>query len=230
MPSWSAAALAILFVVAPCCFWLWTVLRHDHHEREPWALVVLATALGALSTLGVLALRPWLEEAWSPLDEWRDAFGVTALGEEVFKLLALLPLLLSREVDEPLDGAVYGAAVGIGFAGAENVFFAREEGGAFLLLQRAFTATLLHTACTGSLGLAWAEAKLRRPFGLATLLWLGVSLVLAVGVHGCYDRFLTSDRAHSVIALLGVLPAALVLLSVKLRWAKRRSTEFHPAR
>jgi RsiW-degrading membrane proteinase PrsW (M82 family) len=222
-------ALIVLLAVAPCLFWLWTVVRHDDHEREPWGLVVLALLLGAASAFGVLWTRPLLEGLFAPLSLAVDAFVVTAANEELWKLMVLAPVLLCNEVDEPLDGAVYGAAVGLGFAGCENVFFGARGGGAELLLQRAFTATLIHAACTGCLGLAWAEGKLRR-FGVGTVAWLVFGLVVAIGLHGMYDVFLTGDRAQAMVALLGVLPVAIVLLAVKVRWARRRSEQFHPGR
>ena len=222
-----STALAILVAVVPCVFWLWTVCRHDDHEREPWGLVVLALALGAAAPFGVLWLRPTLVDWFAPVSPAVDAFVVTALAEELWKLAALLPLLLWREADEPLDGAVYGAAVGLGFAGCENVFFVGATADAWLALQRAFTATLLHAACTGCLGLAWAEGKLRR-FGGGSLAWLAFGLVVAVGLHGLYDLYLTGDRVQALVALLGVLPGGLALLTVKIRWARRRSERFHP--
>lgn len=222
-------AFAIGVGVVPCFLWLWTVLRHDDHEREPWGLVVLAVALGAAATFGVVWLRPLLEARFAPASPALDAFVITALGEEAWKLLALLPLLLHREADEPLDGGVYGAAVGLGFAGAENVFFAQQGGDAWLALQRSFTATLMHAACTGCLGIAWAEGKLRR-FGAGAVAWLAFGLGVAVGLHGLYDLLLTGDRMQALLSLLGVLPAALLLLTIKVRWARRRSAEFHPRR
>ena len=221
------AVLGIVLAVAPCLFWLWAVVRHDDHEAEPWSLVVLALLLGAVSTQGVLWLQPFWHGLWLPGSAVVEAFVATAFAEELWKLLLLLPLLLHHEVDEPLDGAVYGAAVGLGFAALENVLYVERSGDAMLALQRAFTATLLHAACTACLGVAFAEGKLRR-CGLRTPLWMAFGLVVAVGLHGLYDLFLTGDRATALVSLLGVLPAALVLLTVKMRWARRRSTEFHP--
>lgn len=220
--------LAVALAIAPPLFWLWSVLRHDDHEREPWGLVTLAVLLGACSPLGVLWLRPLLEHCFEPVSLWLDAFVVTACHEELWKLLALLPLLLLREVDEPLDGGVYGAAVGLGFAACENVFFVHANADAVLALQRGFTATLLHATCSGCLGIALATAKLRRPRGPASWLWPVLGFASVVLLHGCYDLYLTGERPQVWVSLLGVLPAALVLWTVKLRWARRRSPEFHP--
>lgn len=220
-------AVAVALAALPSLFWLWAIVRHDDHEREPWHLVALALATGAVATAGVLWLRPALEGWLAPMSPAFDAFVVTALAEEAWKLAALLPLLCLRELDEPLDGIVYGAAVGLGFATVENVFYAQLTGDVGVLLQRASTATLLHAACSACLGLCCAEGKLRR-LGLGTGLWLLLGLTIAVGAHGCYDLFLSGSDAQAYVSLLLVLPTALGLLAVKVRWARSRSHQFHP--
>jgi RsiW-degrading membrane proteinase PrsW (M82 family) len=220
-------ALAVLLALLPSLFWLWTIVRHDDHEREPWPMVAAAFVAGGAATFGVLWTRPWLEAGCAPLTPALDAFVVTALAEEAWKALAFLPFLLARETDEPLDGAVYGAAVGLGFATLENVFFTHATGDWLLLLQRASTATLLHAAASGCLGLACAEGKLRR-FGFGTVAWFALGFAIAIGAHGCYDLWLVGDTAQAFVSLLVVLPAALLLLTVKVRWARSRSAEFHP--
>ncbi|MCB9877363.1 MAG: PrsW family intramembrane metalloprotease [Planctomycetes bacterium] len=223
--------LAVLLAVAPCLFWLDAVLRHDDHEREPWSLVALAVLLGAAAPWLVLWLRPWLE-AWAGSAAGArgaalDAFVVTALLEELCKLVALLPLLRHRECDEPIDGVVYGSAVGLGFAACENVLFCGPTGDVALALQRVFTATLLHTVCTGLLGGAFAVAKLDAR-GVRRGLWVVGGFCVAVALHGGYDLLLAGEQPNVMLALLGVLPVGLGLLFVKLRWARSRSPHFHP--
>lgn len=227
MPFW----LEIVCAVGPCFVWMWLIHRHDDHEHEPWWLVFCAMALGALSTAGVLWTWNLLDSCFTPDDPWwrefENAFFVTALGEEGWKLLALLPLLFHAELDEPLDGAVYGAAVGLGFAGAENVIYSQNGGDAMLMLQRAFTATLVHAACTGCLGFCWAMGKFHR-LGRGRVFWSMLGLIVAVPLHGFYDFYLDGDRGNMLISLLVVLPAALCLLGYKVRWARSRSHHYHP--
>lgn len=219
--------LAIAFGFGPSLLWLWLVHRHDDHEREPWSHIVAALALGALSVLGVLWSRPWLCDLLEPCSASVDAFVLTALNEELWKIAALFPLLFCAELDEPLDGAVYGAACGLGFAGVENVLYAGLGGDVALLIQRAFTATLLHAACSGSLGFALAMVKLH-PERRRHLLWPFGGLLLAVALHGLYDLFLDGDRARAQVSLIIVLPTALYLLALKIRWARSRSPQYHP--
>ena len=219
--------LAFLLVLATSLFWLWLIARHDDHEREPWPLLLLAGALGALAAGGVLWARPMLENWLAPLSPLLEVFVVTALAEEAWKLLAFLPLLCLRELDEPLDGAVYGVTVGLGFATVENLHFASAHADFVALLQRTSTASLVHLAASGCAGLCLAEAKLRR-FGLGTFGWIRLGIGVAVGAHGCYDLFLGGDRAQALLSLLVVLPVMAGLLAMKVHWARSRSRDFHP--
>jgi RsiW-degrading membrane proteinase PrsW (M82 family) len=117
--------------------------------------------------------------------------------------------------------------VGLGFATVENVVYAQQTGNAACLFQRAATATLLHAAATGCLGVSCAEGKLRR-FGFGTGVWLVAGLTIAIGGHGLYDLFLCGEDAQVFVSLLLVLPAAIFLLAAKVHWARSRSHHFHP--
>ncbi|MBM4063377.1 MAG: PrsW family intramembrane metalloprotease [Planctomycetes bacterium] len=223
MSLWQAVGLG----AGPSLAWLWLLWRRDDHEAEPWPLVALAALLGALATAGVLWTRPLLETWLVPCSPAVDAFLLTACNEEAWKLAALLPILACREVDEPLDGAIYGAAAGLGFASLENVLFARGGADAVLLLQRGFTATLLHAASSGCLGFCWAEGKLRR-WGRGRVPWLAAGLPVGVLLHGTYDVFLLGEQPRLLVSLLVVLPGGLALLALKMRWGRARSHLFHP--
>ena len=225
-----ASTIALGF--APGLFWLWYFRRKDDFEPEPPRLVVAAFLLGCLTPFAVLALRPDFEDLL-PKEIGRhrdliDAFLVTALLEESIKLLAfvLVAVLLHDELDEPLDGIIYGIAVALGFASVENVLYLQRHPEATLVLYRAFTATLCHVACSGCLCFLFVLSRFVRWRG-RSLLALG-GLVLAVGVHGTYDYFLFAEPRYSKLALLFVLPLVLLLLGLKIRWARKRSPDFHP--
>lgn len=214
---------------APSLLWIWLVHRQDDHEREPQLLVGLAMVLGGLAALAVLIVRPWLQTMWTP-DVLLDAFVLTSLGEESWKLLAFLPLLCHRELDEPLDGVVYGAAVALGFAGVENALYATWTDSLSIVVQRAFTSTLLHAGCTGAVGYALAGWKLdlRRPrHWRSAFMRLGL-LLAAVLLHGAYDWFLLVEQPSVPMALLVVLPVTLALFAAVVRWGRSESATYHP--
>ncbi len=218
--------LALILATVPCLFWLWSVRRHDVSERAPWGSVVLAVVLGVLSPLGVLWGRPIDAVLLAPASSNAAAFAITLLAEEMWKVLFFLPLLVLPELDEPLDGGVYGAAVGLGFAAFENVFVLGDSGDARLAIQRVFTSTLMHASCSACIGMALAHVKLRG-LSLPMACYLLIAIAVPVLLHGFYDYYLGDEGGHAMIALLLVLPASLLLLSVKVHWARRRSRHYH---
>jgi RsiW-degrading membrane proteinase PrsW (M82 family) len=103
--------------------------RLDRNEKEPWRLVLVATAWGAIVST---CLAFWGEALWDVLftsnllpGPATDASTGYSAGifEEVAKGVAvlLLYLVMRDEFDDVVDGIVYGAAVGFGFNFMESV-------------------------------------------------------------------------------------------------------------
>lgn len=218
----SLSDVAISF--APAVLWLWYVRREDVREPEPRLLVLSAFVLGCGATSAIAVLRPRIEHLLPSLPGLPgalvDAFLATALPEEAAKLLAVAAACLwSREWNEPMDGIVYGVAAGLGFASLENAYFVAASGDPWVVVGRAFTANLAHAAFTGGAAffIGLARLRLRRGLPLAVL-----GVALAVLLHGVYDLFLFSVPRFSLISLLLVLPLALALLGLRIRWAQAR--------
>ena len=158
---------------------------------------------------------------------WVDAFVVTAFVEEFAKMLPLLLLLRTRWFDEPLDGVIYGTAIGLGFASLENFWYLQLTGDSSIAVQRGFTAVLGHVTFTGSLGFFVGIARFSHPRPAVLLTALG--LLFATLFHGLYDYLLLSgNRGSELFSLLALLPLLLVLLAWKIQWARKRSPLFHP--
>lgn len=218
--GWLDAVVGLL----PGCLWLWYFRRKDVWEPEPLAALVRVFLWGALAGWGIAWVRPRLE-GFLPAEpglwlDLADAFLVTALAEETVKLLAIVAgALWASEWDEPMDGIVYGAAAALGFASFENAVYVATSEQAWLVLARAFTANLAHVAFSASVGFFAGLGKLRG----RTLPWMLFGLAAACVPHGLYDLWLFSRPEWNALSLLGVLPASLVLLGLKIRWSSARS-------
>lgn len=216
----------LMLAFAPGLFWLWWLRRRDDLDPEPLRLVLLDFVLGIGVAFGVLALRPvldaWLSSRPEASRNFADAFLVTAPVEELAKMLPLFLAWRRHEFDEPLDGVIYGTAVALGFASIENFYYLEASGQASLMLMRGFTAVPIHVACSGATGLFFGIAKFRPGRERAPLILAG--LALAIGIHGLYDWLLgAEDPLRKRLALTAVVPAAFVLLALKIRWARARS-------
>ena len=125
------AAICALACLPTTAFGLFVVRRMDRNHKEPWRLVLVAAAWGAIVATSLVV---WGETVWElsaqralvpgPGLDTSLAF-MAGILEELAKGLAvlLLFLVMRNEFDDVVDGIVYGAAVGLGFNFMESVSY-----------------------------------------------------------------------------------------------------------
>lgn len=149
----------------------------DLYEREPIPLLVAAFVWGAVaaSTLSAIGNAGWgivVARLASPEFASRWTAALTApFVEEILKGIGvvLIVLIARGEVDDLMDGFVYGALCGLGFAVVEDVlyFIAVFGGGVSGVLQGFFVRVIAsglysHVLYTGLVGMAVALMATRR--------------------------------------------------------------------
>jgi protease PrsW len=131
-----APGLAAACAIAPALLLLWLVIAADSRP-EPPRVVWMCVALGAVSVVPVAWVELWLLHhllfSINPLVEaGQNALWVAAVPEEIAKVGIIAAVALrAREFDEPMDGVVYGAAVGLGFAAVENFLYVTQNANVF---------------------------------------------------------------------------------------------------
>jgi RsiW-degrading membrane proteinase PrsW (M82 family) len=127
----AVAAVATLACLPTTAIGLFVVRRLDRNESEPWRIVMVAVAWGAIVSTSLVV---WAETIWDyvathtlvpgPALDVSTAYSA-GIWEEVAKGLAvlLLYLVMRDEFDDVVDGIVYGAAVGLGFNFMESVTY-----------------------------------------------------------------------------------------------------------
>jgi len=174
--------LSLVAALVPAAIYGWFVNWLDRHEKEPWWLQALVFLWGAvpafiMALIGQLILD--IPTTWILPDEGlaSELIGGSLwapVTEEVAKGLGIVLVLLlaRREMDSVLDGIVYGAMAGLGFAFTENVLYfgsALAEDGwggwAFVVLLRTIPFGLNHAFFSGligaGLGAAYLSARTR---------------------------------------------------------------------
>jgi len=178
--------------IIPTLLLVWLIWWADRYEREPVKLLAAAFFWGAIPSI-ILALITELILIF-PFDQntlggqFASMAIIAPFVEETLKGLALLGLLIFMrpEIDGVLDGIIYGALVGAGFAMTENFFYylGQEDAASlqWLVFMRAGVFGLNHifyTAVFGaSVGLA-AHLNNR----ISRLLAMGMGLVAAIMLH-----------------------------------------------
>jgi len=215
-------SIVVLVLVVLALWWL------DRYEREPLGLVALAFLWGSvagplLSLAGEVPILGIMASHQGPfLSHMAGAILLAPFVEESAKGLGLLVLIaLARNVDNPTDGMVYGAAVGLGFAASENLLYglhAVASGGghglALMMLGRTVFSAGIHALATSIFGGALGAARLS-PSWLRRFLLTWAGFAGAVVVHTGWNLAVARLRIFGPAgAHLGLVLGTVFLLEV----------------
>lgn len=126
--GWVLSWVLLLLYAVPVFIFVYVL---DLYEREPTSLVVAALLWGsfAATSMAILANQGWglvLVDTFGVDFSNRWAAALTApVTEEVLKGVGVvfIYLIARGEIDDLMDGFVYGAMVGLGFTVIEDVFY-----------------------------------------------------------------------------------------------------------
>lgn len=217
----------LIAAVAPALVLAYYIYRRDKYQHEPISQLVKGFLFGAVSVflaapaemllvrLGLAPDNPqtWLECVW-------DAFFGVALVEEGVKLFFLWLLLRNnRYYDEMIDGVVYAAMVGLGFAAAENISYlvSNLDSWQSVAVGRAIFAIPGHYMFAVAMGYYYSRNHF---FRLSTYEQSKVLLV-PILLHGTYDAILMIMNATPAIS--GILMLVFVVFCIRMpKMAERK--------
>jgi RsiW-degrading membrane proteinase PrsW (M82 family) len=223
-------AAGLILAAVPAGIWLLVFYQQDRLEPEPKRLVLGVFVLGAVlaSTIGQPLIGGFFRvNAWADFSVWTklaaDILIVGALQAFLIYAAVRYTVFRSDEFDEPVDGIIYGAAAGLGYATMLNISYIVSHGGVDLGVGalRVAVVALAYASFGGVLGYFLGQAKFAGygpfwlPLGvLATsvlngLVTVALSLVSRTGLQATPIRGLVL-----VAAIAGV---TFVLLFVFMR-------------
>jgi len=217
------AAVSFPLVLA-VCFWL------DRYEPEPGRYRLAALGWGAVVAVLLSVLSEPLVFAVPGTTEFVDVAVSAPLIEEAAKgsLLAVLVIFRRAQVHGVLDGIVYAALAGVGFAFVEDIVYylgTLTEAGAgslgVLFLLRGVMGPFAHplfTAATG-IGVGLAVTS-RRP----VVRWLAPpgGFVVAVVLHGLWNGSTFGGAEDYFTTYLAVMLPMLAVILILAVWARSR--------
>lgn len=185
----------------------------DEYESEPISLVFKAFILGALLVFPIMFFQYVIEVENLVDSNFVKAFFTAGLLEEFFKWFILFYTVYHHvEFDEPYDGIVYGAAVSLGFATAENIFYLIAYGLEYAI-GRALLPVSSHALFGVIMGYYLGKGKFSHTIKER---WIILSLLVPFMLHGTYDFILISFEDW----LLFIFPFMIFLWWLALRKVK----------
>ena len=219
--------LAVLILAAM----MW---RYDRHKREHWLLLLLALVLGAFARPCIGSFNDWLLLRVGS-DSTMLMATLAGSGEESIKVIVVLLIALAfrNHFDDPMDGIVYGAFAGLGFALSESSFYIPDTLHMFPkmthreLFGQEATRAVLHFLTGGIAGFGLGLARCRVA-GWQTLFFTWFSAAMLIHFTWDYACGLSTadDTAGEIFqrsAAVGLMIAAMILfriaISVSRRWS-----------
>ncbi|NYT17541.1 MAG: PrsW family intramembrane metalloprotease [Methanomicrobiales archaeon] len=219
-----AAPLLLLVAIAPAVFWLWYFYHKDRYEPEPLAWILMIYILGMAVTIPVALVEGFFALF---LTDFFITVMIAPVFEEAGKYLVVRRTVYeSSEFDEPVDGIVYAAAAGLGFATLENiiyVFSALETSIAFAIqtgLVRALISVPGHVLFSAMWGYALGRARFLPASRRRGIIFGG--LVLAMASHALFNLLLYDTIGFALLVLI-VVPALWFIVQRKIDESLRNS-------
>ena len=237
MSAGQAWLLSIVAAVVPTIVYVLVLWWFDRYEKEPRRLLWTAFFWGAvpaviLSLVGESVLGAPMAGLGESAAELVSSSLLAPFIEELAKGVAvfLIFLLFRKEFDNTLDGIIYGATIGFGFAMTENVFYFMDsfgESGAqgltAIIVMRAVVFGLNHALFTAVFGAALGYARETRT-GCRRWLFPIFGLLGAMLLHGIHNLFATLSGELCfglLVSLVSDWAGVLVILVVIWLAAKR---------
>ncbi len=215
--------LVIITALIPALILGWWIYKKDSLRPEPLRMLYKAFLYGVGSTFVTLVITSFLSMAGLmiyDLGSFAGAVGTAlfaaALPEEISKLLMLwLFMRKNPYYDEYLDGIVYAACVGLGFAATENVLYlVQSTDWVGTGIIRGLTAVPAHFAIACAMGYFYSK----RHFGDSSKLTAACVLAVPVIIHWVYDALAFSEGIYPALSVV------INILFVLLIWWIYRST------
>ncbi len=133
------------------------------------------------------------------------------LTEEVLKAVYVIFLLKAHRAGFMVDAAIYGFAVGAGFAFLENIYYLQslQESSLFVWIIRGFGTAVMHggtTSIFATMAKNFADAKGSEPLSVFL-----PGLATAVAIHSFFNHFFLPPLISAVSVLLS-LPLIMLLV------------------
>ena len=226
-PAFGAAAAAFV-LISVAAAWL-LLRRHPGRPGNPWWLPA-----GVIAGAGLCGVVPPVNSAYlAAAQQLPDAvtYLFSSIPEETAKLLAaLLVIAAFAPVRRPVESAVVGMAVGVGYTVAETVnnsaiaaaldLHSEYFNGVAAMITMVVMGPFSHAVYTGlaAWGLGQFLCRTDQPLGWRVSRLIGWFL-LAAAIHGAFNA---SKELPGVAGLFGSI-AVTILLWVLLIWLYRRS-------
>ena len=211
---------SILALLIPLLF-LGIIHKSDFYQTGQFHIIWRCLFWGGITFAPATFTYSFLENFWLKNTEIVIHFAAPVY-EELLKGLILLYLVRRAKFTYAVDGALYGFAIGTGFAVVENfyyIFFFDISGATEIALQRIFSANLVHAFSSATLGITLGMFRSRTSRQRWYLPVLG--LIFAIGQHMLFNILIGRKEISSTLFYIPIIPGILFMYYIMQRGKKQ---------
>jgi len=210
----------ILVGLLPVLIFLAALIYLDSYKLIRFRSVLIAIGAGCCSALVALVVNTAIMQnqgiSWGAYSNY-----VAPVIEELLKASFLIYLFRAKKVGFMVDAALYGMAIGAGFACTENIVYLTDitEANILFWLVRGFGTAMMHGGATAFVGIIARSLSDVYPTGAVRAFGLG--LLLAIVFHSVFNHFIV-DPVTSTALILVVLPSLMMFIFRRSEEATRK--------
>lgn len=203
-------AVDIAVSLVPVLVFLLALVFLDSFKLVKSRVLVITIAWGIGTALMCYAINDRMLQSVTPDDFYYKRYGSPIL-EECFKSLLVFYLIASKRVGFMVDAAIYGFAVGTGFALAENLYYVQaiRDANIFVWIIRGFGTAIMHGGTTAILAII--AKSLSDQFASANLKAIVPGLLLAIAIHSLFNHFLLHPVVSTLLIMM-ILPSLMMFV------------------
>jgi RsiW-degrading membrane proteinase PrsW (M82 family) len=209
--------VACLIAAAIPALALWGIYKLDKYKTGEFLIVLLSTGAGLAAYAAAAFINP-LPRRLGWIDYNQMVRFLAPVVEESLKAIILFFLVRRPKFKYFVDGAVYGFAVGIGFAIVENLeyIFGHPSAAMAVATNRVISTNLMHAAACATVGIVMGWARFKKPFPRITFSLLGI--LLAMALHMGFNNLVTRVTSGWLLiyaVVVGAGAAGLIALMIR---------------
>jgi len=212
--------LRILISLLPVSVFLTALIYSDSFKLIKTSLVIQTIFAGITAAVASYFINSYLLESLN-IEHATYTMYIAPLIEETLKASFIIYLLAKQKVGFMVDAAIYGFAIGAGFALVENIYYlsAINQSNLIIWFIRGFGTAVMHGGTTAIFAIVTKNIVDRKNgfkiqqlipgFLFAILYHLFPGLVFAIGIHSFFNHFILAPVILTILQLI-LLPAIIV--------------------
>jgi RsiW-degrading membrane proteinase PrsW (M82 family) len=200
--------ISLAVSVFPVFVFLGSLVFLDSYKLVRFPAIVLAIVMGCVAAAASFLVNSWILRLTGMDDVMFRRYGAPIV-EELIKSLYLIYLIRKGRIGFMVDAAIFGFAIGAGFALVENVYYvgALEDRNILIWIIRGFGPAIMHGGATAILGIIFKNVSDHRSEGKVAAFCRG--FVIAVCVHSFYNHFFFGPVVSTML-IIALLPTVMI--------------------